>query len=199
MSWVEEGLEPPKSKVPRLDDGTASTIPDVLEVFTGALGLKIPDHSQMWRLREMDMGSREDIGIAAYPIKEGREYPRFVSSVDKDGNEVAGIRMPDISVPVGTHTGWNPRDPSTGAPDQIISMVGFTNYFPASGKSFRPHEDLRDSINDRYLSKENYLEMVSKAAEKLVKERYLIKEDIGVVLQKCAQRYGEAISRGNQV
>jgi len=43
------------------------------------------------------------------------------------------------------------------------------------------------------------LEMVSKAAEKLVKERYLIKEDIDVVLQKCGQRYDEAISRGNQV
>ena len=199
VSWVEEGREPPKSKVPRLDDGTASTIPDVLEVFTGALGLKIPDPSKMWRLREMDMGLREDIGIATYPIKEGREYPRFVSSVDKDGNEVAGIRMPDISVPVGTHTGWNPRDPSTGAPDQIISMVGFTNYFPATGKSFRSHNDLRNSNNDRYLSKENYLERVSKAAEKLVKERYLIREDIDVVLQKCGQRYDEAVSRGNQV
>ena len=119
--------------------------------------------------------------------------------MDKDGNEVAGIQMPDISVPVGTHTGWNPRDPSTGAPDQIVSMVGFTNYFPSTGKHFRPHDDLRNSNNDRYLSKENYLEMVSKAAEKLVKERYLIKEDIDVVLQKCGQRYSEAISKGNQV
>ena len=40
--------------------------------------------------------------------------------------------------------------------------------------------------------------MVSKATEKLVEERHLIKEDIDVVLEKCGQRYDEAISRGNQ-
>ena len=198
VAWVEGGEEPPKSKVPRLDDATASTMSHVLELFSESTGLKTPDPLQMWRIREIDIGPEEDKGITVYPVQEGRNYPRFVSAVDVDGNEVAGIKMPDISVPVGTHTGWNPRDPSTGAPDQIISMVGFTNYFPTTDKSVRNNKDLRKSNNKRYSSKEEYLEMVTRAAEKLVKQKYLLKEDIAVVIKRCRKQYEEAIMKGNE-
>ena len=30
-----------------------------------------------------------------------------MSKVDADGNEVAGIRLPDIAAPLATYTGWN--------------------------------------------------------------------------------------------
>ena len=161
-------------------------------------GLETPDFRKMWRLREMDIGPEEEEGIAVYPIKEGRDYPSYVSSVDVDGNEIAGIRMPDISVPLGTHTGWNPRNPITGSPDQIISMVGFTNFFGSSGK-FPRENDFRKSNMDRYDSKESYLEMVAEAAEELVQKRYLLQSDVPVVLNKCSQQYDEAILKGNEV
>ena len=199
VAWVERGEEPPESKVPRLDDTTASTIHAVLEIFSENVGLKTPDPSQMWRIREIDIGPEESKGITYYPVREGGEYPRFVSAVDADGNEVAGIKMPDISVPLGTHTGWNPRDPSTGAPNQIISMVGLTNYFPSTEVFVRPDRDLRKSNDERYSSKKEYLEMVTKSAKKLVKQKYLLKEDIGVVVERCSYQYDEAISKGNKV
>ena len=47
-----------------------------------------------------------------------------------DGNEVTGIRLPDITVPVATNTGWNTRHPETGSPELIISMMGQTRFFP---------------------------------------------------------------------
>lgn len=35
----------------------------------------------------------------------GTELPLLVPQVDADGNDLAGIRMPDVSVPLGTCTG----------------------------------------------------------------------------------------------
>ena len=86
----------------------------------------------------------------------------------------------------------------TGSPDQIISMVGFTNFFGSSGKLPRKN-DFRKSNPDRYDSKETYLEMVAKAAEELVQKRYLLREDVTVVLNKCSQQYDEAILKGNEI
>ena len=40
-----------------------------------------------------------------------RVYRTLVSKVDADGNEVAGIRLPDIAVPLATYTGWNEYKP----------------------------------------------------------------------------------------
>jgi len=60
-----------------------------------------------------------------------------VSAVDADGNEIAGVRLPDVSVPVGTHAGWNPRDPMTGAPEQIVPMSALTRLFPRDPRRAR--------------------------------------------------------------
>ncbi|SVA85303.1 uncharacterized protein METZ01_LOCUS138157 [marine metagenome] len=129
VSWVEENPSPPETKVPRLDEGTAIPLETALEKFGHLKHIKTPDPSRMWRIREINIGPHESQGITTYPVEEQREYPKFVSDIDDDGNEIAGIRMPDISVPIGTHTGWNLRSPETGSPEQIISMVGFTDYF----------------------------------------------------------------------
>src|SRR4029078_12737576 len=36
----------------------------------------------------------------------GRIYPSFVPRSDADGNDIAGIRLPDLTVPLATYTGW---------------------------------------------------------------------------------------------
>ena len=36
----------------------------------------------------------------------GPIYPSFVPKTDKDGNEIAGIRLPELTVPLATYTGW---------------------------------------------------------------------------------------------
>ena len=96
-------------------------------------------------------------GIGRYPARLGRSYPMLVPAVDADGNEVAGVRLPDLTVPVATHTGWNPRHPETGAPEQIIPMMGFTRFFPATRAAREPDGDPRPSIEERYASKDDYL------------------------------------------
>ena len=36
----------------------------------------------------------------------GPIYPSFVPKTDSDGNEIAGVRLPDVTVPLATYTGW---------------------------------------------------------------------------------------------
>ena len=40
----------------------------------------------------------------------GRIYPSFVPKTDSDGNDIAGVRLPDVAVPVATYTGWALRN-----------------------------------------------------------------------------------------
>ncbi len=193
--WSEDGIEPPPNKHPRLDNGTAVTRQIALNSLPKIPNVFPPDPDRLWRIRELDLGPEAEAGIAHYPVIEGREYPAFVSSLDKDGNEVSGICMPDISVPVGTHTGWNTRDPKTGAPEQIIPMMGFTEFFSTTESIREAVGDPRESIEKRYRSREEYLHKVNLAATELIEQRYLLKEDLTTVTRNCCEIYNEAISR----
>jgi hypothetical protein len=109
--------------------------------------------------------------------------------VDEDGNEVAGIRLPDLTVPLGTYMGWNPRHPSQGAPEQSLRMYGATIPFAPTPSARAQSGDPRASIAERYASREVYLELVTKAAEALVAEGYLLSADVDTLVQCAAQRY----------
>jgi hypothetical protein len=128
-----------------------------------------------------------------YPVVIGDAYPDIVSAVDSDLNEVAGIRLPDVAVPVGTHLGWNPRDPETGSPEQIMSMQGSTLWFRRTRAEREAASDPRASLEERYASRDDYLSKVRAAAEELVSQRYLLEEDIDTVLADAAERYDEAM------
>ena len=45
----------------------------------------------------------------------------LVSAVDADGNEVAGVRLPDIRVPLAAHTGWTRRHADIGGEGHFIA------------------------------------------------------------------------------
>ncbi len=117
-----------------------------------------------------------------------------MSAVDADGNEIAGIRLPDLTAPIGTHAGWNPRHPDSGAPEQIIPMVGFTLPFAATKRAREAAGDPRPSIQERYESRDAYLRQVRRDAESLVAERYLLAEDADVVVAACAAHYDAALA-----
>jgi hypothetical protein len=109
--------------------------------------------------------------------------------VDADGNEVAGLRLPDLTVPVGTHTGWNLRAPETGAPEQVVPMQGFTRFFASTRSQREATGDPRPSLEERYESRESYLQRVRAEAERLVGERYVLAEDVERIIASAAERY----------
>jgi hypothetical protein len=131
-----------------------------------------------------------DKGIATVlPPQVGKPYPNLVAAVDADGNELAGVRLPDISVPLATYTGWNLRHPDLGGPGQTLSLLGSTIPFPATQAERQASGDPRPSIEERYVSKEDYLGRVKQAAETLVQQGYLLAEDLPTVTEHASQRY----------
>ena len=191
--WVSQGVEPPPSCHPRLDDGTAVKRSEVLAAFDMIPGLVRPDPDRLWVVRKVDLGPEADRGIGRYPVQEGRIYPCYVSAIDSDGNETAGIRLPDLAVPVGTHTGWNPRAPETGAPEQIIPMQGFSRFFPPTKSARQASGDPRPSIEERYGSREAYLEQGREVTHQLAAEGYILEEDVENVVSACGARYDAAM------
>ena len=180
----------------RTDDGTAVTRGAALQELPTIPGLVKPDAERLWLMREIDLGPRGEQGIGRYPAEEGRTYPCYVSAVDADGNEAAGIRLPDLDAPVGTHTGWNTRAAETGAPEQLIPMQGWTLFFPPTKSAREQTGDDRLSLQERYAGREEYLARVRELAQKLVDDRYLLAEDIGIVVEACAERYDTALMAG---
>jgi Alpha/beta hydrolase domain len=186
--WVTAGETPPPSLHPRLDDGTALAPTRTAATFQAIPGVEFPAH-----LRSI---ARLDFGPGVYegqptllPPKVGNPYPNLVSAVDEDGNELAGVRLPDITVPLASYTGWNLRHPDIGGPGQTLSLLGSTIPFPATQTERQSSGDPRLSIAERYLSKEDYLGRVKQAAEALVQQGYLLAEDLPTIAEQASQRY----------
>jgi Alpha/beta hydrolase domain len=186
--WVAEGQAPPPSLHPRLDDGTAVPPAHTAATFQAMPGVQFPTHLRS--IARLDFGSGTDEGIVTVlPPRVGKPYANLVPAVDEDGNELAGIRLPDISVPLATYTGWNLRHADIGGPGQTLSLIGSTIPFPATQAERKASGDPRPSIEERYPSKEDYLRRVKHAAEALVEQGYLLAEDLPTVTEHASQRY----------
>ena len=122
------------------------------------------------------------------PPKRGETYHTLVPAVDADGLDIAGIRLPDITVPVATYTGWNLRAPQHGSPDMIMGLFGSYVEFPRTKEERLASGDPRLSIQERYPTKEAYLNRVRAAAEALVAQRLLLVEDVERIVADAAKR-----------
>jgi hypothetical protein len=143
-----------------------------------------------------DNGEKEP-GIATIvPPRLGKPYTVLLPQLDEDGNEVAGIRMPALSVPLATYTGWNLRSPQIGAPHELLQLTG-GRYAFARLREERAPADTRAAITERYASREDYLARIAQAANALVAQRLLLKEDVAQVLGDASASWDLHLSAAN--
>ena len=166
--WVVEGVEPPPSRHPRIDDGTAVPPEALVPVFKRMPEARYPAHHA--KPRRLDWTSM--------PPRPGRAFGSLVSNVDTDGNEVGGIVLPELAVPLATHTGWNLRHPDVGGAEQLLVFAGATLPFHRTRAEREAAGDPRPSIEERYASRADYLERVRGAARALAQAGYLLEEDV---------------------
>ena len=107
--------------------------------------------------------------------KNGPIYPTYVPKTDEDGNDLAGIRLPDLAVPLATYTGWSLRGGAQAndgceAAGQMVPFAKTKAERLASG-------DPRLSIEERYPSFSVYSSAVTRAVEDLVARRLMLRED----------------------
>jgi hypothetical protein len=176
--WVVSGKAPPASRVPTLDAGTLVE-PDKtgFPAVPGAAVVKVTNRVT-------------PPGDWVHPKPADKAYRTLVCKVDADGNEAAGVRLPDIAVPLATYSGWNqykPPYPKGELADRDGSCLPF-----AVDKAARVVAgDPRPSIAERYASGTDYLGKVQAVVSALLKDRLLLAED--------AERYLERARREPRV
>ena len=178
--WVRDGTPPPPSAHPRLSDHTLVERDQI--AFPALAGVRSP--------RTIPAGYRSDL-----PEPKSHPLPLLVPQVDADGNEIAGIRLPNIAVPVATYTGWNFRNPSIGEPDEILPLTGSFLPFPQNKAAREQSGDPRLSIVERYGNGEHYVVLLRAAAVRLVEQRYLLAADVGLVLESSMTNW-DVVMRG---
>ena len=174
--WSRGGGVPPESRYPSVETGDAVAAEDL--GFPEIPGVETSDR--------VHYAYRADYGpdfatrgiVTREPPEIGRRFPIRISAVDADGNEVAGIRLPEVVVPLATYTGWNLFREEAGPPDELSSMVGSFIPFPATAAAREASGDPRASVEERYGSREAYLGRFTDAALDLIEAGYLLGEDL---------------------
>ncbi len=180
-AWATDGTPPPASRIPRRSDGTLLSGPDWHRQFPPIPGVMKPKAPSDLPL--LDWGPEFDKGILQQPpqVIAGKSYTVLVPSVDRDGNEASGVRVPMVSAPLATYAGWNIRDRGFGY-GAMQEFTGSTIPFAETDDERNQTGDPRPSILERYGNRAGYVAAIRKAAEKLVADRLMIEEDI----ERCA-------------
>jgi hypothetical protein len=165
--WVIAGVATPPSALPRIADGTAVPATEALRPFAAIPGATVPDPTLLPAPRPLDLGPDMTRGIGYYPAVEGEPSPLYVAAVNADGNEGEGVLLPDLAVPIGTHSGWNPRDPQIGGVGQLVPLQGSSLPFARTATERAACADPRPALAERYRDRADYLARVRDAAETL--------------------------------
>jgi len=184
--WSTKGVAPPPSRVPRLADGTlVPALPQSAMGFPKIPGVTYTGlKSTRYRLNYGPDFYRTGIMTTNPPAitppmfdnpANGPIYPTYVPKTDADGNDVAGVRLPDLGAPLATYTGWSLRaglqaNDGCEAAGQMIPFAKTKAERLASG-------DPRPSIEERYPSFGAYAAAVRTAVDALVRQRLMLPED----------------------
>jgi Alpha/beta hydrolase domain len=185
--WIKDGTEPPASRYPLVADKTLVKLEE----------LRFPSLPGVQKPKELHKAYRASYGadfatkgiITLDPPEVNGEFPLLVPQVDRDGNELAGLKMPEVAVPLATYTGWNLFNAESGPTNLLSSMQG--SYIPlARTRSERERtKDPRLSIEERYQSRDQYLSQVSTAAAQLVRGGYLLQGDVTAIVEHAGRHW----------
>jgi len=174
--WITDGTEPPATRFPKRADGTLVLSDQASTGFPNIPGVTYNGLYNWLRLTD----------YSVQPPAEGAFYPVFVARVDSDGNGVAGIRVPDVEVPIATYTGWNLRA-AGHAENEACSGTGMYLPFAQTKAERLATGDPRPSIEERYPNHGTYVSEVAHAVNNLVRERLLLEEDAEQIKEAAAE------------
>jgi hypothetical protein len=197
--WVTKGTAPPASRVPRAADGNAvfavpqpTTVTGV--VPQGALGFPaIPGvtYNGLITTRYLfNFGGQFDsdgiMDINPPDFVGAPTYPFFVSKTDADGNDMAGVRLPPVAVPIATTTGWALRRSGFGLNDGCEGSGQFIPFANTQAERIAAG-DPRLSLEERYETHGGYVSAVANAAHDLKQQRLLLQKDVQMYINAAAQ------------
>jgi len=178
QNWLSTGKAPPPSRFPSLTERTlVKPLPQREAGFPEIPGRKYTGEANHLYINDTE---------AAFPRHlPDKQYAVLVPRVDRDGNDVPGIRSVALQVPLGTYTGWNLRRKGFMEDRSCYldgSFIPFVRYRVDRGNDPRP------SLEERYGSKANYLRQVEAAVQRLQKDGFLLAEDAERLLREARER-----------
>jgi hypothetical protein len=206
-AWVTRGVEPPPSRYPRLADGTLTTPEDVAARFPRVRDMPTPA-GMLVPFLDYDFGPRFEPNdmrgtLDSVPPRVRRVLPSRVPQIDRDGNELAGIKSPLVANPLGTYTGWNRTAYGFAQRDPCGFSGGFIPFLETRADR-RISGDPRPSLEERYGTHAEYVRGVRATASRLVRERLLLAEDAARIVADAERsdvlrrHTGAAASTGRQ-
>jgi len=184
--WSTKGISPPPSAVPRLADGTL--VPPLPQSSVGFPKIPSVTYTGLMSTRYLfnygpDFYSTGVMAINPPAIKppvfgnkdNGPIYPSYVPKTDADGNDVDGVRLPDVTVPLATYTGWALR--SGPQANDGCEAAGQYIPFPKTKADRMNSGDPRLSIEERYPSLSAYSSAVERAIDDMIAKRLVLPED----------------------
>ena len=177
--WVSDGRRPPDNRVPSFASHTlAPALPQAGMGFPNIPGVVyngVHHTGDLW-----NFGPRFDDGILTIlpPDLLGTPYKIFVPKTDADGNDIAGIRTPDVAVPLATYTGWGLRAETVPQDADGCDAAGQRLAFAETRAARIAAGDPRLSIQERYKDHATYVNLVTAAADKLEHQRLLLDQDV---------------------
>jgi hypothetical protein len=170
--WATAGTRPPDSRHPALRDQSLVALKAI--TFPAIPGMSDP--------RSIEGPGRVQAG-------QFHALPFLVPKVDADGNETSGIRVPELAVPLATTTGWNFRAERIGNPATLYALLGSYLPFARTKAEREARRDPRLSIEERYRDRDDYLQRIRTAAASLVKDRFLLQDDVDDVIQRATRHW----------
>ena len=191
-AWITHNTAPPPTNVPRMDKNQLVPISALKFPYIPNFGMV----HYAYAPRHFDWGPEYlTNGIVAWePGHAGGAYPVLVPQVDADGIDVGGVRMPELVWPLMTYTGWNPRNPSVGAPDQQYSLIGSQAPFARTKVEREKTGDPRLSVSERYSSKAQYISHIETTAQQLIGQRFLLESDLDNVSRLAGRHWDQVMN-----
>ena len=185
--WIDTGTAPPPSRYPRIADGDLVWPEDLAFPALPGVGQPADPHKAYRVVYGPEFRSKGVVTVE--PPEVLSAFPILVPQVDTDGNELGGLKMPEVAVPLATYTGWNLFRAEAGPSDVLASMQGSYVPFPRTKAEQMDRHDPRTSIEERYGSRQDYLDQVSSVASALVGEGYLLADDVQPLVTQAGRHW----------
>lgn len=194
-AWIRTGAEPPGSRYPSV--ARAELVRREGVRFPKVPALRFPEYMpQVWRMDYGPEFSTKGI-VSEEPPTLGQPYTVLVPQVDADGNDLGGVPLPEVAVPLGTYTGWNVRLPELSGLDYLAGLYGSFEPFARTSEERERNRDPRRSIAERYRNRDDYLQRIEHAARGLAQDHFMLPEDVRMVVRRAGEMWDALVDHTN--
>ena len=188
LAFLTQGTPMPANAYPTLSGNqlvkpeiVAQSFPDVPDYPYKGTALNHPEKFNFGP--RIDYFDESGVITNQPPIVE-RVLPELVPVENKDGNETSGVPSVLLQAPLATYSGWNTYA-TTVYKGQQCGLTGSSFPFQETKAARLAAHDPRASLEERYGTHDGYVCVVTKAADRALKQRFLLQTDATALISQA--------------